>query len=63
METDNKTGTFEAFNPGLTLIVLIKVNISTNCSNSKETVWKCLTLRICEQFLQPVLLPKITSSL
>lgn len=36
MERDNKNGTFEAFNPGLMLIVLIKVNISTNCSNSKD---------------------------
>lgn len=36
METDNKNRTFEAFNPGLMLIVLIKVNISVNCSNSKD---------------------------
>lgn len=62
METD-KTGAFEAFNPGLMLIVLIKVNISTNCSNSKETIWKCLTLSVREQFLQPVLLPEMASSL
>lgn len=36
METDNKHGNFEAFNPGLMLIILVTVNISTNISNSKD---------------------------
>lgn len=36
MKTDNKNRTFETFNPSLMLLILIKANISTNGSNSKD---------------------------
>lgn len=53
MQTDNNHGTFEAFNPGLMLIVLTKVKIATSCNNSKGLL-KMLYLKCT--FLQPVFL-------